>query len=102
MKAFIKFVGELIKRFTSRKFLLTLAGALTLAANQQWTELVVLLTGYTGIEGLADFKSRGETSTVTQVSLQPGDLDEVTGFQRTERSFAHQSVDGIVSGDSLQ
>lgn len=38
---------------TSRKFLLAAAGLLTLAANEQWTEFVVVLMGYLGFNTAA-------------------------------------------------
>lgn len=53
-----KFLSDLIKRLTSRKFLLTLGTALILVANQQWTELVILVSGYVGVEGLGDATQR--------------------------------------------
>lgn len=53
-----KFLADFIKRLTSRKFLLTLGTALILVANQQWTELVILVSGYVGVEGLGDATQR--------------------------------------------
>lgn len=45
---------DLYERLTSRKFLLTLAALITLAANRQWTQLVAALVGYLGVEGTSD------------------------------------------------
>lgn len=53
-----KAIRDLYYKFTSRKFLLTLAAALVLYANKQWTELVLLISGYMGIEGVADAVER--------------------------------------------
>lgn len=53
-----KFLADLIKRFTSRKFLLTLGTALIFIANQQWNELLALIVAYTGFEGGADIVER--------------------------------------------
>ena len=94
MKSIIKFIGELVKRFSSRKFLLTLAGGLTLAANQQWTELVILLTGYTGIEGFADITQRKASATGDVI------INQLPGAEVETTSDSY--VGGIVSGDSLQ
>lgn len=49
---------DLLKRLTSRKFLLTVGGALILIANQQWNELALLLGSYIGIEGASDTAAR--------------------------------------------
>lgn len=38
-----------MKKFLSRKFLLTVAGLATLAANKQWTEFSAVLIGYLGV-----------------------------------------------------
>lgn len=65
-----KFFSELVQRFTSRKFLLTLAAGLTLAANQQWTELVILITGYTGFEGTKDIVGRYTEGNVKAAELE--------------------------------
>jgi hypothetical protein len=56
-------------RLTSRKFLLTLAAALILVANEQWTELVILVSGYMGIEGIGDAADRVAAQKTKQVEL---------------------------------
>lgn len=49
---------NLIKRFTSRKFLLALAACLTFYANAQYTELAATVIAYLGSEGAADAVQR--------------------------------------------
>ena len=49
---------ELLKRLTSRKFLLAVAAALVFYANGQWAELVAVILGYLGVEGGADIAGR--------------------------------------------
>lgn len=56
-------------RLTSRKFLLTLAAALILIANERWAELVVLISGYMGIEGIGDAADRVAAQKTKQVEL---------------------------------
>lgn len=41
-------------RLTSRKFWLTVGGAIVLIANNQWTELVALISAYMLAEGAKD------------------------------------------------
>lgn len=53
-----KFLADLIKRLTSRKFLLAVGGSLTLIANQQWQELTLLIGAYIAAEGGADVVER--------------------------------------------
>ena len=54
MKNVKKFLGDLIKRATSRKFILTVAAALTFYANKQYTELAATVLAYLAVEGGAD------------------------------------------------
>lgn len=56
-----RFLADLIKRLTSRKFMLTVGTALILIANQQYNELVLLIAGYLGVEGLGDAAERYTT-----------------------------------------
>lgn len=42
-----------MKRFASRKFLLTVAGLAVLATAQQWSFFVIVLTSYLGINTVA-------------------------------------------------
>jgi hypothetical protein len=52
------FINDLIKRVTSRKFLITVAGLVTLAGNGQWTEFTALVLGYLTAEGASDVVDR--------------------------------------------
>lgn len=45
---------DFLQRISSRKFLLAVAGLITLAANHQWPLFVTTLLGYAGVEGTAD------------------------------------------------
>ena len=65
----IAFLSGLIKRLTSRKFLLTLSAALVLVANQQWTELVALVSVYVGSEGLGDAAERYKAQDVKKADV---------------------------------
>ena len=47
-------MSTFITRLTSRKFLMAVAGLLVLAAERQWSEFVIVLMGYLGIEGGVD------------------------------------------------
>lgn len=49
-----KFLADLIKRFTSRKFLLTVISALYFYANHQYTEMAATVAAYVIAEGGAD------------------------------------------------
>ena len=60
---------DFFMRLTSRKFLLTLAAALILVANERWAELVVLISGYMGIEGIGDAADRVAQQKTKQVEL---------------------------------
>jgi hypothetical protein len=70
MQKLLNYLTNLIKRLTSRKFLLTVAGGLTLAANGQWTELVALISVYIGTEGAGDVVDRFKTPEVTKAELK--------------------------------
>lgn len=63
-------IGGFIQRLTSRKFLLTVATALILVANEQWAELVVLVSGYIGIEGVGDAVSRYSVEKTKQAAVE--------------------------------
>lgn len=60
---------DFFMRLTSRKFLLTLAAALILVANERWGELVFLISGYMGIEGIGDAAGRVAAQKTEQVKL---------------------------------
>lgn len=51
---------QFLTSLLSRKFLLALGTFLVLVANGQYTEAVAVVAAYIGVEGAADFKSRGE------------------------------------------
>lgn len=96
-----KFLADLIKRLTSRKFLLTVGTALILISNQQWQELVVLIGAYVGVEGLSDAaeryaKPKANASQAelenTKIQLLGADALPDTGVDKT--SF----VPGTMSG----
>lgn len=67
-----KFLADLIKRLTSRKFLLTVAAALIFIANKQYDQLMVVVAGYLGVEGLGDAAERYTTpkALAAQASLK--------------------------------
>jgi hypothetical protein len=51
MKAFL---ADLIQRFSSRKFLLALGGAIVCYANKDWTGLTAIVLGYLAVNGAED------------------------------------------------
>lgn len=48
---------KLLVKLTSRKFLLALGSFITLIANKQFTEAVVVVTAYLAAEGVLDHKA---------------------------------------------
>lgn len=62
-------------RLKSRKFWLTVSGALTLALNNQWTEFVALVSAYIISEGAADTAERIVDSkpSITYSTVDPSD-----------------------------
>lgn len=96
MQTVLTFLGGLVARFTSRKFLLTASAALALVANQQWTELVALVATYTGFEGAADVYNQ-----VKQAKTNVAKLDHQTTL--IEHGYAPKDVQPdrsvIVPGD---
>ena len=56
-----KFLANLIKRFTSRKFLLTIASCLVLYSNGQYNEITWVVLAYLGVEGAGDAAERYAT-----------------------------------------
>lgn len=65
----MKTLKDIFLRMTSRKFLLTVASALILVANQEWAYLVVLISGYMGIEGVGDAAERVASQKTKQAEL---------------------------------
>jgi hypothetical protein len=49
---------DFIKRFTSRKFLVTVSAMLAAAADNQWHVFIIAALGYLGSEGLGDAVGR--------------------------------------------
>lgn len=58
MESCMNKLKETLDRMLSRKFLLALAGAITLMANKEWAAMVTLLLGYIAAEGGADVVDR--------------------------------------------
>lgn len=48
---------DLVKRLTSRKFLLTLAAFATLCAEKQYVAAAGVIAAYLGVQGVADFRN---------------------------------------------
>lgn len=48
---------ELIRRTTSRKFLLAVGAFITLIANKQYVEATAIVLGFLGVEGALDHKA---------------------------------------------
>lgn len=72
---------DLLKRLTSRKFLLTVAAGLTFYANGQYTELAATIIAYLTAEGGADIAQRYQAERTKQANavledtkIQYGDL----------------------------
>ena len=49
---------DILMRFTSRKFLLTVSLCALFAANKQWHELMLSAGAYLGVEGFGDAAER--------------------------------------------
>lgn len=63
-------MNEFIKRYTSRKLILTVAGALALYSAGAYSEVVILLLGYIGIQGGSDIVSKYNSKTLTASDIQ--------------------------------
>lgn len=70
---------EFLQSLLSRKFLLTVSGAVALWSMKQYDQVVVLLLGYVGVEGGADLVSRykGGTLTASDIENVTSQNDEV-------------------------
>lgn len=64
---------DFLNSLLSRKFLLTVSGAVALWSIQQYGEMVVLILGYLGVEGGADLVDRYKGRTLTA-----SDIEKVT------------------------
>lgn len=49
---------DLQSRLLSRKFILSVIGAVVCVVNKQFPELAAIVAAYTAAEGAADYKSR--------------------------------------------
>lgn len=56
---------EILKQLLSKKFLLAVAGLITLAAYREWAQFVIVLLGYLGVQGASDI-----TDSVTSYKLK--------------------------------
>lgn len=97
MQSVVMFLGGLVARFTSRKFLLTASAALVLVANNQWNELVILVSTYTGFEGAADIygKVKDAKTEVAKIDHNTHLVD--AGYKPAELDGTRSNV--IVPGD---
>lgn len=59
-----------LKSCLSRKFVITFAGVIALWSIHQYSEMVVLILGYVGVEGGADIVSRYKNRTLTASDVQ--------------------------------
>ncbi len=69
-----KYFADLIKRFTSRKFLLTVGGIIGVVASPEHSgDIITLITVYNGAEGAADIVGRyaGVKTGAAKTQLQP-------------------------------
>jgi hypothetical protein len=79
-------LANFIARLSSRKFLLTVAAALTFYANKQYMELAITIVTYLGVEGSSDLVSAYAKqrytvpATIEQTTqlIQSGDLETET------------------------
>lgn len=69
--------AHLIDRLTSRKFLLTVAAGIPLALNQQWGELVTLISVFIGAEGAADAAQRYQEAKVSSNTSLLSDISQI-------------------------
>lgn len=64
---------DFFKRLTSRKFLLTVAACLTLAANKQYTEIIYVVIAYVLAEMGVDI-ARAKSTEATVTTGQPANI----------------------------
>lgn len=66
---------QFLQSLLSRKFLLAVGTFLVFIANNQYTEAVAVVATFIGVEGAADFKSRGtKVEPTTQESTNAASL----------------------------
>lgn len=92
-----KFLANLIQRLTSRKFLLTVGTALILIANQQYNELVLLITAYIGAEGIGDAAQRYQA----EKTKQSENILQDTKLQFGELASPEVDRGNIVTGENI-
>lgn len=83
----------LLAKITSRKFLLAVLGAATLATNGQWAEFTALVLGYIAAEGGADAVQRFKTGVSTLDTVVNPKSQNVTQDDEVDTST-------IITGDT--
>ncbi len=63
-------MSKFLCRYTSRKFLFTLIGAVALYSAGAYAEMVILLIGYIGVQGGADIVSKYQGGTLTASDIE--------------------------------
>lgn len=61
---------QFIRSFLSRKFLLTLGGAIALWQQRQFSEFVILLLGYVGVQGASDIVGKYKNGTLSASDVE--------------------------------
>jgi hypothetical protein len=72
---------EFINRYTSRKLILTVAGAVALYSAGAYDQVVILLIGYIGVQGGSEIVSKYKTKT-----LMASDIEAVTDNYEVDTS----------------
>lgn len=76
-----KFIIELLQRFTSRKFLITIGGiVLTIQIPEQATQIVTLVLGFIAAEGAADTTQRYQVEKTKQIQAAVPAMTEDVSF----------------------
>ena len=83
---------QFITSFLSRKFMLTVIGAAALWSIGQYSEMVILLLGYIGVEGGADLVERYKGGTLTHTDI------ENTMSQNVETDVVDRNV--VITGNT--
>jgi hypothetical protein len=61
---------EFINRYTSRKLILTVAGAVALYSAGAYDQVVILLIGYIGVQGGSEIVSKYKSKTLTASDIE--------------------------------
>lgn len=73
----MKWLIDALKRFSSRKFLITIAGILAVTQFPEYADKIVLLIGtYVGAEGAADVVGRYRTYTKVTDNIDMSDYSQ--------------------------